>query len=488
MKNKLSVFKWKGNEIGLYGLIFAIFVVCGIWLYFDLVKERNRIIEDRAQIAIEQSKFMSQWLRTLFLSSDYVLRDVREKVNLRDLEHATPGKIEHVCSWLGEKVITVPGLSGIAIYDSNLIYRAGNERQVIGFRSNQKIPIGRQIDDKVSFQYMSMEESANKRPTILLNRAVFSEGGSVAGGLVAAINLDFAQKWIQSFNIGSNDVLALIDEKGILLARNPAMPTELSGEMEFFQEQFKSYEASGTASVISFSPIDGVNRVYGIRKMEELPIFLVVGYDLNNVLNEWQHRAWQISCGFLALTGVVFLTVRAYIKSFLQGEELLKLATIDSLTGIFNRRRLFEAGSQEVARINCYGGCLSLVILDIDHFKKVNDTWGHSSGDQVLKQTVQTISSCIRDIDIVGRIGGEEFVVVFPKTNKEEAWIVAERVRLAIQDTTEVAIGEGSSIRITVSMGLVAVSAGETFQDALSRADSALYKAKESGRNRIVVN
>lgn len=487
MKDNFSILKSKKNEIVLYGLIFTIFVAIGLWLYFDLARARERILRDRSQIALEQSKFMSQWLRTLFLSSDYVLRDVREKVNPTDLAQATPEKIEQINSWLGEKVATVSGLSGIGIYDSNLIYRADNIPEIIGFRTNQKMPSD-QSDDKVSFQYMPMEKSANKRPTILLNRASFSKNGKIVGGVVAAIDLMFAQEWIQSFKIGDNDVLALVDEEGTLLARNPKLPEDHAKKTSVFQEQFKNYSTLSSVSFISESSIDGINRIYGITKMEELPLIIVVGYDLNNALEEWSHRAWQILCGLIVLMGVALFALWSYIKNLRHGEVLLKLATIDSLTGIPNRRVLFETGIQEVNRIKRYGGYLSILLLDIDHFKKVNDTYGHSSGDRVIQVMAQTISSCLRNIDMVGRIGGEEFVVLLMETGKNEALLVAERIRLAIQDTNKATNDDGYSIRFTASIGLVDVVAGETFKDALDRADEALYRAKESGRNQIIVS
>ena len=250
MKNNFSILNRKKNKIALYGLIFAVILGIGLWLYFDLISERNRIISDRSQIAIEQSKFMSQWLRTLFLSSDYVLRDVREKVNPTDLEHATPEKITQINAWLGEKAATVPGLSGIGIYDSNLIYRADNVPQIIGFRTNLKMPSG-QSDDKVSFQYMPVEKSANKQPTILLNRVSFSKDGKIMGGVVAAVDPRIAQEWIQSFKIGNKDVLALVDEEGTLLARNPAMPEDHTKKISVFQEQFKKYSTLSSVSFIS---------------------------------------------------------------------------------------------------------------------------------------------------------------------------------------------------------------------------------------------
>jgi signal transduction histidine kinase len=174
---------------------------------------------------------------------------------------------------------------------------------------------------------MPVEKSANKKPTILISRGVFSQDGKGVGGISGAIDLEFTQEWIQSFFVGPNDILFLMDENGTLLACNPAKPDALGKKSNLFQEQSGIYRASGSSSFLSSSQLDGINRIYGITRMEEMPIVLVVGYDLNNTLMEWRHRAWQISCGFIALMVLAFFAVRAYMKSLRQGRELLILAT-----------------------------------------------------------------------------------------------------------------------------------------------------------------
>lgn len=318
MKNKI--------EIGVYGILLVFMIGGGIWFFFDLARERDRIVSDRAQIAIEKSKFMSQWLRTVFLSSDYVLRDVREKVNPNDLTHLTPEKIKQVNTLLGEKAKTVTGLLAIGIYDSTGIYRADNIPAIIGFHTNLKTPAN-QRDDKVTFNYMPIEKSASKKPTILISRGIFSQDGKGIGGISGAINLEFTQGWIQSFHIEPNDILFLMDEEGTLLARNPAMAETLGKKNNLFPEQSGSYKVSGSSSFISKSQIDGTHRIYGITRMEEMPIVIVVGYDMDNILKGWRYRAWQISCGFIVLMVLAFFAARAYMKSLRQGKELLILAT-----------------------------------------------------------------------------------------------------------------------------------------------------------------
>jgi signal transduction histidine kinase len=318
MKNKI--------EIWVYGTLFAILIGGSLWLCFDLVREHDRIVDNSTQIAIEKSKFMSQWLRNVFLSSDYVIRDVRDKVSPNELIHASSEKNKKLNSWLGEKAKTVFGLSAIGIYDSNHIYRADNLPAIISFRTNLKMPTS-QTDDKVTFTYMPVEKSANKKPTILISRGIFSQAGKGIGGISGAIDLEFAQKWIKSFHVGAGDILLLMDENGTLLAANPASAHALGGKTNFFQQQSGGHTISGSSSSLFSSQIDGVHRIYGITRMDELPIVLVVGYDMNNTLKEWRHRAWQISCGFLALMVLAFFAVRAYMKSLRQGKELLVLAT-----------------------------------------------------------------------------------------------------------------------------------------------------------------
>ncbi len=135
---------------------------------------------------------------------------------------------------------------------------------------------------------------------------------------------------------------------------------------------------------------------------------------------------------------------------------------------------------------NRYDQPLSCVSLDIDHFKSVNDTFGHGAGDVALKSTAQALSTATRTTDIVGRIGGEEFIVVAPNTDLENASILAERIRKRIEET--VVKHNATELAVTVSLGLAGKQAGmENPEVLLSKADRALYQAKQTGRNRYCV-
>ncbi|MFP4158621.1 MAG: GGDEF domain-containing protein [Desulfobacterales bacterium] len=165
-------------------------------------------------------------------------------------------------------------------------------------------------------------------------------------------------------------------------------------------------------------------------------------------------------------------------------ERIEELVNIDELTGICNRRRLFDVLSEESSRYNRGREPFSVCIIDIDHFKHVNDTWGHAAGDEILKAIAGSICENIRAIDTFGRYGGEEFLLVMPYTPLQGASIKAERVRQQVEnmDFSDTAPG----LRITISAGVAEYRAKEEPDQTLIRADNALYEAKKAGRNRVV--
>lgn len=167
-------------------------------------------------------------------------------------------------------------------------------------------------------------------------------------------------------------------------------------------------------------------------------------------------------------------------------EKLEKLATFDSLTGLYNRRAILGKLRELINLANRYKDDFSLIMLDIDHFKKVNDRYGHLTGDEVLEEIATLIRRNIRDTDIVGRYGGEEFIIILPKTTLSSAWVVAERIR-SIIEKAELKDSAGNVFAITVSQGLAGWERDEDAASLISRADEALYKAKEKGRNRVQI-
>jgi diguanylate cyclase (GGDEF)-like protein len=165
--------------------------------------------------------------------------------------------------------------------------------------------------------------------------------------------------------------------------------------------------------------------------------------------------------------------------------ELDQLATSDMLTGTFNRRRIVELGEQEIARAGRYNQPLCMAMLDLDHFKSINDTHGHAVGDAALRLAADAIKGRVRTYDHVGRYGGEEFVIITPNTAMDGAATLAEAVRDAVARSGLKA--SGKPVPVTASIGVAQWQRDETLDQILRRADAALYGAKETGRNRVTL-
>lgn len=168
-------------------------------------------------------------------------------------------------------------------------------------------------------------------------------------------------------------------------------------------------------------------------------------------------------------------------------QSSMEMAVLDQLTGLHNRRfmdtRLVAMFDESALRARA----LSVLVLDVDHFKAVNDSWGHDAGDEVLKEFADRVRACTRGIDLVARMGGEEVVVVLPDTGPKAAYAVAERIREKVENTPFAIYANSRDITVTVSIGVASRKAGDASSaDIMKRADDALYRAKAGGRNRVI--
>lgn len=192
----------------------------------------------------------------------------------------------------------------------------------------------------------------------------------------------------------------------------------------------------------------------------------------------YRHLEWRIQSG---MGTYAYASARDVTEKVVREKRLKRIAEKDELTGLYNRHYLTSVLDREIGRAERGGPGLSLAILDLDRFKRVNDTWGHPVGDSLLKHTAKTVLASIRQSDLLIRFGGEEFVLLMPDTPVQGAVQALEKVRLAVSDAVHPATG-----RQTVSVGVAERRPGEPFEEWYARADQALYRAKQEGRDRVV--
>jgi diguanylate cyclase (GGDEF)-like protein len=237
------------------------------------------------------------------------------------------------------------------------------------------------------------------------------------------------------------------------------------------------------------------HRLRDTLNLNDLPVAFVSGAEFDQAtLMEAQFYGgmFLISKPYEPVEVLTQLSSMLRIK-FLQDElkqhleELDRLASTDPLTGLFNRRLLFIRLEQELARMRRTGGDLCLAYLDIDHFKKINDTFGHLAGDMVLRQLAEIMNTLLRKSDVLARMGGEEFLIMLPDTGQEGGRLIADRLRLKVQNSTFEF--EGVQIPVTISLGVLHINPAisDPPDELVRRADEALYFSKHSGRNRVSV-
>jgi two-component system cell cycle response regulator len=236
----------------------------------------------------------------------------------------------------------------------------------------------------------------------------------------------------------------------------------------------------------------------GIEWLEEIvekgvaPVVMLTGYGSEDVAVEAMQRgaSGYIPKSKLSQERLLSTIDNAVLRwnqlqqSRANQEDLERMANYDSLTGLYNRRALLQKLDEQIQRSRRYEEPLSAIMLDIDHFKKVNDRYGHIIGDNVLEKVAAVIGSVIRATDVAGRYGGEEFIIILPHAEWSEALIVAERIRKAVE-AAEMQGSSGETFSITVSQGVGSYTGDDDIHSLIQRADAALYKAKENGRNRV---
>jgi diguanylate cyclase (GGDEF)-like protein len=207
------------------------------------------------------------------------------------------------------------------------------------------------------------------------------------------------------------------------------------------------------------------------------------------MVRHWRHQLVERISGFIVLvTMLMFLARLAWRRQMaleVLNQRQIQLARTDSLTGCSNRRSFLETLEIEMLRAKRSAKTFSVLALDLDHFKTINDRYGHPGGDQALCQFVAIVGACIRPFDCLARMGGEEFAILLPETSVDAASAIAERTRMAVAAAVVQMPAEAAGMTVSIGVAQWRLDGPDTLEALLARADKALYEAKRAGRNQV---
>ena len=292
------------------------------------------------------------------------------------------------------------------------------------------------------------------------------------------------------------NVLIVDDEAGVresmhefieMAGYNPSMASSAEEAIELL----KSNNIHVVITDIMLPGMGGLELTNLIKNEYESDVIVMTGYSgdysyeeaINMGANDFVIKPVRLEELLLRLKRVLKERTLSYERIHMM-EKLQKLAITDGLTKLHNSRSFYSQIEVEVDRFNRYKRPLSLLLLDIDHFKQYNDSYGHLEGDKVLVRISQMIRSCLRKLDSAYRYGGEEFTVILPETNCDEAETVAERIRMIVENEKYTPEPQ-KEVTITISIGITQYNHKEELSSFIQRADKAMYLSKERGRNMV---
>jgi len=282
---------------------------------------------------------------------------------------------------------------------------------------------------------------------------------------------------------------------GISAEHSPAVHDIYYGDVYHLDQQVESYLAMATAYLnLPQGARAGGPELQGLLAAAHQPILAALDAAVKQYERDSEesiHRLRRVMLAMMlamlsALAAEAFFIFRPLFARLRKSQHnLLEAARTDPLTGCMNRRHILEVAGREFARTRRYRSPLTVLMLDIDRFKAINDTWGHAAGDEAIMSFTREILAGIRSCDMFGRVGGEEFVVILPETALEQGVAVAEKLRSRI--AAQPVVHAGKEFSMTVSIGAAAARPEDTaFFETMGRADRRLYEAKAAGRNRVV--
>ena len=467
------------------GLLICLWSFVGFWSWW----ERNSIIASNTLVLGQLTTAVQEQTRNLFRQAETSLTVASHWI----AEHPDedPGRAPGFV-----KLVESLRKSSDGVIDIRMVTRSGTLRYIPDHGQAYQINVSdrdyfqAQFDEKTRGLFVAkpVVSRVTGKLGIPISVPVARAGGDVAV-IFAAIELDRIAGSFEAERIKPFGTIGINRLDGIFIFRSP-MNENIIGSSLAQSWAWKTHLGVSPKGIYQSerSPIDGRPRLVSHARVPDFPLVVSVTAAVDDLLGDWrQHTLALVSVTlvvslFCLLLGFVLL--RAMGNEEQARHELEQLMLTDPLTGVGNRRLLRLRLADEILRADRFRRGLTAVFFDLDHFKRINDSYGHDVGDAVLIQVAASLGSSLRQSDLVARYGGEEFVMLLTETRLDDALTLVERMRNTV---AELQI-PGLPGRITLSAGLAQWREGEHGDALLRRADQALYRAKEAGRNRSCVD
>lgn len=465
------------------GSLICLWLLVGLWAW----REYHNTLESNAQVLNQLNIVVQEQTQGLFKQAETSLVVARNWIQNHPQDD--PGTHTQFITLVDELRKTSNGL-----LDLRMVTRSGVLRYIPDRgQASQTVVTDRdyfraQADPTTRgfFVGKAVKSRVTGKWGIPISIPVERAGGDI-GVLFVAIELDRIFATFEGARLKPNGTIAIYRTDGVSMLRSPFDEVTIGKSIADSSSWQEHLSLGPRGSYISQQgPLDGRPRQVAYSRLGEYPLLVAVTADMDDLLAPWRMHvlfltlvALGISLGFGLLSAIL---LRAMDAEATMRADLQRLMLTDPLTGIGNRRHLTQRLAEEVARAHRYQRPLTVAFFDIDHFKRINDTLGHSVGDRVLKRVADNLSSALRVSDHLGRFGGEEFVLVLPETTLENALPLIERMRESIPQFPEL------DRPLTMSAGAAQIRPREDAESLLQRSDAALYQAKGTGRNRTCID
>lgn len=472
---------------------------------WSLWKARVVQVEKASTATANMTRALAQHATDTLRAADSVLLGLVERLETDGMTDASLPRLKKL---LQARVADLISLDGIFVYDQE-------GRWIVNSQAGMPKNVSNADREYFIYHKLNLDQGAHvgvpivSRSTghwvIPVSRRINHPDGTFAGVVLATVDMAYFRRFHESFDIGKNGVILLALDNGAILTRIP-FQTSYIGQDVSKGPIFTNLRAHGPGTRLLISKVDKVERVYSYKHAQHYPLVVATALSKDDVLASWRHEAWRTAAVSVFLIVVLSgfglrlvrqIGVREQAETELRAakealEDLnrsLELMSLeDSLTGLGNRRRFDLALQAECSHSARHRTPLALVLIDVDHFKRYNDLYGHPAGDQCLRLVGAAVKAArVRASDIAARYGGEEIAVLLPQTDAAGAWSTAERVRQAVEALGISHAGSPAG-HVTISVGVAALvpSADPDAPALLVRsADRALYEAKAAGRNRV---